>query len=343
MSHPRPPHLQRHKTRHGKFIWVVQVGHGPLIRINEEYGTPEFMAAYHAALNLPAQPIKRRAPQTTAGSLEWLWMMYRQSGAWKKLKPPTKKQRENIMLHVLKASGSVPAAAINKKSIQQALKDRADTPFQAKNFLQTMRQLYTWAVSENHVAADPTASLKVDKPKTGGFPEWTYDEILQYERRWPLGTRERVMLDVYCYTGLRRGDAARVGKQHVRGGVISLQTEKTGTWVHIPLLPVLRRTLDAGPTGDLSFIVTPAGKPYKKEALGNAFKTACVAAGILDKSAHGLRKAAATRAAEGGATVHQLMAIFGWTNVEQAELYTRAANRKHLAAAAIETLNKPET
>jgi hypothetical protein len=41
---------------------------------------------------------------------------------------------------------------------------------------------------------------------------------------------------VYMYTGLRRGDAARVGKQHVRNGVISLQTEKTGQWVHIPTL-----------------------------------------------------------------------------------------------------------
>ena len=49
----------------------------------------------------------------------------------------------------------------------------------------------------------------------------------------------------------------------------------------------------------------------------------CVRAGVMGKSAHGLRKAAATRAAENGATVHQLMAIFGWTNVEQAELYTR--------------------
>jgi (S)-mandelate dehydrogenase len=63
-----------------------------------------------------------------------------------------------------------------------------------------------------------------------------YEEIIKYEKRWPIGTRERVMLDVYCYTGLRRGDAARVGKQHVRDGVISMQTEKTGTWVHSLLM-----------------------------------------------------------------------------------------------------------
>src|SRR5262245_8663097 len=119
------------------------------------------------------------------------------------------------------------------------------------------------------------------------------------------------MLDVYLYTGLRRGDAARVGKQHVRNGVISLQPEKTKEWVHVPLLDVLKRMLDGSPTGYLAFICSSQGRPYVKEALGTVFKKACVAAGILKKSAHGLRKAAATRAAENGATTHELMAIFG--------------------------------
>jgi len=176
------------------------------------------------------------------------------------------------------------------------------------------------------------------RPKTGGFKEWGYEEILKYEERWPIGTRERVMFDVYMYTGLRRGDAAVVGKQHVRNGVISLQTEKTGQWVHIPLLEVLKRTLDAGPTGDLSFNATTSRQPWAKESLGNKFKEACVAAGIMEKAAHDLRKAAATRAADNGATTHELMAIFGWIDIKEAEVYTRNANRKRLAAQAMTKL-----
>ena len=138
------------------------------------------------------------------------------------------------------------------------------------------------------------------------------------------------MLDVYCYTGLRRGDAARLGKQHVANGTISISTEKSKgqTTVHLPVLAVLKRTLDAGPTGDLSFICTEAGRPYKKESLGNAFKEACLAAGILDKSAHGLRKAAATRAADNGATAHELMAIFGWIDIKEAEI-GQPGGRRH--------------
>lgn len=201
-----------------------------------------------------------------------------------------------------------------------------------------MRQLFTWAVDSGHAKFNPTEGVKVRKPKNGGFPIWTYEDIQRYEAHWPIGTRQRVMLDVLMYTGLRRGDAAAVGKQHVKDGVISIETEKTGTWVHIPVLDILQRTLDAGPVGEQNFICRQDGSPYVKESLGNVFKEACVAAGVPNKSAHGLRKVAATRAAENGATVNELMSIFGWTNIAEAELYTRSADRKRLAARAMHML-----
>jgi len=49
-------------------------------------------------------------------------------------------------------------------------------------------------------------------------------------------------------------------------------------------------------------------------------------------SRHGLRKAGATIAAENGATAHQLMSIFGRSTLKQAEIYTKAAQQKLLAA-----------
>ena len=60
-------------------------------------------------------------------------------------------------------------------------------------------------------------------------------------------------------------------------------------------------------------------------------------------SAHGLRKAGATRAAERGATERQLMAIFGWTTGKMAMHYTRTADRKRLAREAAELLLPAQT
>jgi integrase len=110
--------------------------------------------------------------------------------------------------------------------------------------------------------------------------------------------------------------------------------------VAIPILPILQRTLDAGPIGDLAFICGKTGKPFTKESFGNAFKDACMKAGIPNKSAHGCRKIAATRAAENGATVTQLNAIFGWRGTAMASLYTEAAERKRLAREAMGKLTR---
>src|ERR1700722_1658308 len=71
-------------------------------------------------------------------------------------------------------------------------------------------------------------------------------------------------------------------------------------------------------------------------------REACRAAGLRDRSAHGLRKAAATRAANAGATVAQLEAIFGWNGGRMASLYTRAADRRQLARRAMHKLANDE-
>jgi site-specific recombinase XerD len=82
------------------------------------------------------------------------------------------------------------------------------------------------------------------------------------------------------------------------------------------------------------------GTSLTKESFGNMFKDACRAAGVVEnkKAAHGLRKVGATRAAENGATVAELEAIFGWTGGAMAALYTRDANRQKLAIEAIHKL-----
>ena len=102
----------------------------------------------------------------------------------------------------------------------------------------------------------------------------------------------------------------------------------------IPILPELQQVIDASPTGNLTFLVTGAGAPYTVWGFGNWFRERCIEAGVPGR-AHGLRKAGAATAAENGATTKQLMAIFGWLTIEQAEEYVEAANREKLASDAM--------
>jgi len=57
-----------------------------------------------------------------------------------------------------------------------------------------------------------------------------------------------------------------------------------------------------------------------------------VEAGLEHCSAHGLRKAGASMAAENGATEEQLRAIFNWSTAKQSATYTRRARRRVLTA-----------
>jgi integrase len=336
MPRPRKPYLHHQKNRHGQRVWYVRKGKGKRYRLRAEFGSDEFNRQYDLAIQgkLPQRG------QATAGTLRWLWDSYRKVDAWKALSPATRKQRENIMLHVLKLSGEEPFGAIDSDDITAGLDARADTPSAARNFLDTMRGLYQWAKSRGHVRRDPTADVKPPKRRrNSGFAPWTHEDVDAYRKRWKPGTPQRVWLDVLLYTGLRRGDAALVGPKHVKDGHIEIWTEKSQEMVLVtlPILDVLQATLDVGPIGAETWIVGERGNRLTKESFGNAFSEAASAAGVK-KSAHGVRKIAATIAAENGATEAELDALFGWTGGRMAAHYTKTANRARLAKQAAEKL-----
>jgi integrase len=322
-------------------VWYVRVDRGPRIRIRAEYGRPEFEAEYRAALS--GAPTRKTAPSQS--SLKWLLTLYRETTAWTDLSDATRRQRDNIFKQVIETAGHEPYARITTATIEAGKERRVQTPAQARNFLDAMRGLFRWAHKKGLVKVDPTAGVHNPKRNsTDGFTPWTEDHVAKYQARWPIGTRQRVWLDVLLYTGLRRGDAVCLGRQHVRGGVATMKTEKSGftVEVNLPILAVLQATLDAGPCGDLTFIAGANGRPLTKESFGNEFKAACREAGVPG-SAHGVRKIAATTAADNGATEFELMAIFGWTDPKMAALYVKTANRKRLAAQAMQKLNAERT
>lgn len=341
MGNSREKYIHGHKNRHGNWVWYVRLPGRKKIRIRAEPGTPEFKRQYELArFGTIAEPVKTKAK---TGTLKWLWDRYKDSTVWRGLSKATQKQRINIMGHVLAATGDWTVASIRRSDIAATRDAKHETPSQARNYLDLMRGLFRWAVEAGHVNVDPTLGVKNPPKVTGlGFEIWSEADVTKYRNKWALGTKERVWLEVLLYTGMRRGDAVKIGPQHVIAGAIHTTTEKSRKEVPLtlPILPVLQAALDAGPTSDRSFIVGKGGDPLTKESFGNFFREACVAAGVT-KSAHGLRKLAATRAAEAGASERELEALFGWRGGAMASLYTRSADRSKLARKAIGKMAGP--
>ncbi len=88
---------------------------------------------------------------------------------------------------------------------------------------------------------------------------------------------------------------------------------------------------DASELGHEAWLASNLGKPYGNAGFGNVFKDWCKEAGLPQCHCHGLRKIGAVRAAEAGASEHELMAMFGWEDADMARVYTRKAAQKKLA------------
>jgi len=129
-----------------------------------------------------------------------------------------------------------------------------------------------------------------------------------------------------------------IGKKHESRDGLSVTFQvfkgrKRGAKVlTLPILAPLRVILDASQLGRETWLETAFGKPHTAAGFGNIFRGWCVDAGLPQCSPHGLRKIGAVRAAEAGASEHELMAMFGWDDANMARVYTRKAAQKRLAA-----------
>ncbi|EEE46495.2 tyrosine-type recombinase/integrase [Roseibium alexandrii] len=337
MPKRRLPHLRREKSRHGRVKWFFRLGDGPRIRLPDDYDLDPasgFMQAYQAALtgsDVPKKP-RSRYPQNTLG---WLLDQYEQSAKFAALAKATRQSYGYQIKAIREKSGSVRLIDITERSIRRAREARAATPNAANAFLKVMKVAFAWGMEsgllDDVIDRDPAKEVKRIDIKTEGHHTWTVEEIERYEARWPLGTMERLALDLLACTGLRREDVYQIGRQHIKGGEIHVRASKTGGWIYLPVLPALQESIDATKTGELTLLLNTKGQPHlNAKAFGKWFGKACERAEVPGR-AHGMRKAAATLVAERGATVHQMMAIFGWDSERMAIHYTRKANRKKIS------------
>ena len=87
-----------------------------------------------------------------------------------------------------------------------------------------------------------------------GFAMWAEELCAAFEARWQLGTRQRVWYEVLYCTRLRRGDAVRVRRPHVKNMRGMIRAQKNGETAYFVMSDRLQAALDAGPIGDVTWI-----------------------------------------------------------------------------------------
>ena len=340
MAEIKLPYLMPDRDRHGNERYYVRRKGRPKVRIRKEPGTPEFLAAYQAAIGSPAPAKSGRHGRNT---FRGLCARYYESAEFGELGESTRHVRRLILDRVAEQIGNHPFKLIERKHVRKMRDDRRHAPEGANSIVKALRQLFKWAVEVELAEQNPARDVPYLRGNPDGHHTWTLEEVEQYRKQHPLGTKARLALELLLFTGTRRSDVVRLGRAMVRDGWISYTEVKNARRKPkhraFPVLPILQAAIDDTTiTGHKTYLVTEHGQPYTANGFGNWFRRRCNEAGLSHCSAHGLRKAGATIAADNGATEHELMAIYDWDSPKQAALYTRKANRKKLAGGAMHLL-----
>jgi integrase len=297
----------------------------------------EFNAAYVDALATMAAPqLEIGAARAEPGSVAAAVAGYLNSGHFINLAEGTQRGRRQVLEAFAAEHGDKRVASLQRVHVERMLAAKASTPGAALNFLIAVRGLMRFAIMVGLRADDPTVGVQRPPRRSVGIYPWTEQDIAQFEAAHAVGTRERLALALLLHTAQRRGDVLRIGRQHVRNGLVEVRQQKTGKPLHVPVHPQLKAVLDATPLDQMTFLVTRFGKPFSPVGFTNWFKGACRKAGLPQAaSVHGLRKAAARRLAEAGCTAPEIAAITGHASLREVQRYIASADQVRMARSAM--------
>jgi integrase len=338
-----PPYVQAFVDRYGRARFYFRRRGYQSLALPGLPWSPTFMAAYEAAKGEPSR-IEIGASRTTPGTVNAAIMSYFNSAAFQALAAETQRSRRGILERFRVEHGDKRITMLQRAHIDRMVAAKATTPSAARNFLKALRAMMAHCVANHMRDDDPTQGIRSAKIKTDGYATWSEEHVAAFEARHPIGSRARLAMALLLYTGQRRSDVLRIGRQHVRNGVLHIQQQKTNAKLAIPVHPELLAILDAVPGQHLTYLTTHGGSPFSPAGFGNLFRDWCNEAGLpKGLSAHGLRKACCTRLAEAGCSEKQIAAISGHLSMSEVARYTKAADQARLARDAMAMFSSPRT
>lgn len=340
MTNLNLPFLDAQRGRDGRIShWYFRRA-GRRWPLRGEPGSPEFMDDYWrlraATEPVPGAKGPRRHPHGSFGALIDAYLADKQ--AFGEKKGSTQRIYRMILEPLAEVHGHKPVTLLGRRHIKQWLNARGETPGMANMLVKVVRLVLSYAVENEYRTDNPAQRIKLFK--LGEHRAWTDPECAAFEDRWPAGSMQRRAYMLAKFTGQRCGDVARMTRAHRKEGAIRVMQQKTtdgktNQEMWIPLHRDLAAELALG-CEHMSFLTRADGSAFDSTSLGMWFADAIDQAGLPDACVmHGLRKTAARMLAEVGCSIHEIASITGHRALKQIEDYTKAANQRTLATAAI--------
>ena len=274
------------------------------------------------------------------GSIGDVVSRYRASPEFKRLAPTTRKTyMESLGLLEQAFFADEPITAVTAAWLYEARDALSDTPRQADKFLAMMSVLLNFSIARGLRQDNPAQHVK--KLRAGkSFEPWPDAAIERF--RASANPRMVWAMELALYTGQRRSDVLAMRWNQIENGLIAVEQQKTGERLHIPLHPHLEDVLTGIPRKGMGIVHRADGRPYSGDGFASIFQREKKRLGLGALQFHGLRHTAGQRLAEAGCSDREIMAILGHRTAAMVTRYTRGAEQKRLAKAAIVKL-EPRT
>jgi integrase len=338
MTRVELPYVNAQRDRDGRPKYWYFRRNGRRWRLPGEPFSAAFMAEYQRLLAVTGPTMSAPAGESPPGSFGAVVIDYLASPEFKAKKPTTQRLYRMVLERLTGMHGNKPIALLERRHIKAWRNERSETPGMANMLVKVLQVLLNHAVDNELRPDNPAHHVKLFM--LGEHRAWTDEECAAFEARWPAGSMQRRAYMLAKFTGQRRGDIAKMTRAHRKDGAIRVVQEKTGAELWITEHRDLADELALG-GGHMSLLTRQDGGAFESTSLGLWFAEAIDEAGLPDACVmHGLRKTAARMLAEAGCSVHQIASVTGHQSLKEIERYTKGADQKRLATAAIHRLEQ---
>ncbi|MEP3784945.1 MULTISPECIES: tyrosine-type recombinase/integrase [Paracoccaceae] len=265
-------------------------------KFDAEFGTPEFWTEYAGILSG-----ERKPQRITSRTFSALIDSYYKSSRYIKLKPRTALDYDKYLNFFKDIMGDKNPVNLKRKDVIRLRDSNGAKPYFANYSLRVLRVVMEHCVDLGWREENPArgvSEIKVDKKVRDPWPQELLD---QYRSTCPLGSRERLVMELCVGTGQRIGDVLEMRWSHIQDGGVVVQQNKTGKELWVPILPELKAALDAASRHSVFLLTNERGvNRWSYRGASQAVRLIRESIGAMNYDIHSWRYNAACELVEAG-------------------------------------------
>ncbi len=297
-----PKHV--YKQRNGLYF---QRRGWPSQKFQNEFGTPEFWKEYADILNGKEKPLR-----VSSRSFAALIANYHKSPRYKRLKPRTALDYDKYIKFFLSIMSDANPAKMQRKDVIRLRDANAEKPYFANYSLRVLRILMEHAVDLGWRETNPAKGVPEIKTDKVAREPWPRELLDVYRATCPIGTRERLVMELCVGTGQRIGDVLEMRWSDIQDGSFVIKQNKTAKELWVPILPELQVALDAASRHSVFILTNERGtNRWSYRGASQAVRNVREAIKALDYDIHSWRYNAACELLEAGCNDDLIAAVTG--------------------------------